>query len=373
MKTEAIVYNEDYTELIEHILKNSQYKMIESRESFDKIIDSIILFNNQISPNADPVQIRANMICYVFEVCCNFYPDVAMYILQNNMYSKESFFRLSYNMTLLEIIIKRNHYTLLDCLIEKLDFFDELLAYSGDNKSLPLIMLHDGNNGIHMFERILNSKHCTPEILKKVCKQTNRTVFEHWCFCGNRKLIEILLKSDKCTNDVIASSNRENRYPFLMSNNLFELVLNLGKPLPDYFDAEIFHSVNSSQLTIFLDSQYSNEEIIEKYFSNITDPSRKIRPSEGEYVRRILFHPKYSHLKEKYNTDGSIKLEYNQKIKMKNEAETRIEELVNIVEQLKLENELLQLQVTKYKLENEILQLQNADYKFKIEMALLKK
>lgn len=317
MNTETIEYDENYVELIKHILKNSQYKMIESRESFDKIIDSMILFNNEISPNADIMQIRNNMICLVFITCCHLYPNVAMYILQNNMCSKELFFFHDNNMTPLEITIRQNHHELLNCWMEKLEFFDELLSYSDNNDSLPLFMLRNNDNGICMFKHILNSKHCTSEILKKVCKKNNKTVFEYWCYCGNGQLIEALLKSDKCTSDVIAGSNHENRYSFSMSNNLFELVLNSNRLSLDYFDAEIFHLLNSSQLTIFLNSRYSNEKIIEKYFSNITDPSRKKRSSEIVFVRKILTHLKFLHLEEKYNTDGSIKSEYIQKIEMK--------------------------------------------------------
>lgn len=367
----TITCDKNYVELIKNAIHCSQHKMIRSRESFINIINSILSFGNETTQSYDP------MINFVFAYCCSAFPKIAIFMVKNNMCTKESFFGYYEGSSLFKNIFLWRHDALINCFIENVEFLGEILVHSDKCKSLPLFYLHDSVSNIQMLKSILNSKHCTTETLGTVCESNNRNVLQHWISNGWDRFVKILLESEKCTTDfVVGSYSNNNRYGFVYYNNcMFKLILDSDKLPLDYFDENIFNVVNFNGINMFLDSQYSNEEIIKKYFSNI-----KIK--KDNVCKILLSHAKFSHLAEKYNTDGTFKPvslyeQKNVKIVMTDEVDidtkTCVGELTNTVQQLRLENNTLQLQVELTEIENKILQLQITRFELEKQMVPLEK
>lgn len=368
----SITYNKAYVQLIQNAIRFSQHKMIESRESFINVINSILLFDSET--NAETSRSYDNIIHFVFAHCCSNYPNIAIFMVKHNMCTKEAFFSCYDGRTPLKNIFIRNYEVLLNCFIEKLEFFDELLVQSDDQHCLPLLYLHERDSNIRMLNCVFNSKHCTTEVLGKVCESSNKNVLQCWISNNREKLVKTLLESEKCTTDFVVSSYSNNdHYGFVYNGKMLKLMLESGKLPLDYFDEKIFNVIRCDWINTFLDSQYSNGKIIEKYFSNKT--IRQV------IICKILSHPKYSYLREIYNDDGTVKSvsvlapvsapasisTHGQKNMMEDQTDT------DTVRQLKLENETLQLQVAQFKLENKILQLQITKCELEKQFASLEK
>lgn len=349
MTSKTIAHDQHLLNLIESIMHYSKDKMIESVESFNKVIDIIIFYKDDITTN--------DLQELIFHVSCKSYPKVAIFMMENNMCSKETHFTKYNDFIPLQTAIKCEQVELVKYFVENLEYFGELLIV-GDSKSRPpLWLIADNPNGILMLKLILKSEHCTVQTLKHKYEYPYGSNALSWYadITGdvNNKLFKTMFESEKCTLDVILDC------PSVVFRNAitFKMVLDSGKLPLDYFEnyLEIFNYPNQP-FYVFLNSEYCNEQLVEKYLFTLKD-IRVLYPNKPINISRILIHPTHAHFAEKYNSNGTIKPGYEES-KINNALEQRVISLKNDVECVKLDNQILSVQVEKLELEKQLLMAQ---------------
>lgn len=297
--TSQIPANDDnhFLVTLRNIMHYSKDKMIESRESFDKVIEFIISYKDDMTAH--------DLQELIFFMSCTFYPKVAIFMMENNMCPKEIHFTLFQSQIPLQMAIKSGHVELVEYFIENLEYFDDLLVIS-DFGSIPaLYSITNSVSGVKILEHILKSKHCTEQTIESIFDHRyKRNVVAHYSYVHD-KLLKTLLDSEKCTaKAILVCPSDVFRNPLTL-----KLVLESGK-LPDNFFEnylEIFEYPTES-VKVFMDSQYCNEQLVERHFG--TGLEGYTLTNKHSHVSRILAHPKYSHLAKKYDLDGTIKPEY---------------------------------------------------------------
>lgn len=300
MPFKIIAHDQHLLNLIESIMYYSKDKMIESIESFNKVIENITLYKDDIPTN--------DLQDLIFHISCKSYPKVAIFMMENNMCSKETHFTKYDNFIPLQTAIVFEQVELVKYFSENLEYFEELLII-GDSKSWPSLWLIANNlNGIPILELILKSEHCTVQILKHKYDYLYgyNTLSQYADVSG--ELFKLMLESEKCTLDVILGN------PSVVFRNAetFKMVLDSGKLPDDYFDnyLEIFDYPNWP-FDVFLNSKHCTERLVGKYLSTLKEII-DLHPNKRIDISRILVHPTYAHFAEKYNSNGTIKPGFKQ-------------------------------------------------------------
>lgn len=325
-----VSYSDTLVNLITHIVGYSKISMVYSLESFNDITNIIM----QLTKHP-----REDIIKLIFYVSCKLYPSVAIFMTNNNMFSKIIYmtvfseFTFLRGFTPLQIAIMNDHMDLVNCFIEKLKYFNELLVLTTEKVDPPLFLMNENQH--KMLENILESEHCTESTLE--CKGLQGTnVLSHYCQHVQKysSLIETLLKSKKCTSVIINSCDLKNF-------DVFELFLKSGRVPTDNCTEDYVKVFNMDwdYTKLFIESQYCDDQIVEKMFNYFTE-MKLSNPN----IENILGHLKYAHLSTKYNSDGSVKIVHD------NQTVSN-----DLIDELTLEIEILELQVKKLEFENQLL------------------
>lgn len=324
---------------IENILECSKNEMIRSLESFNIAFEFILMVSHT---NA-----RKYVQDIVFNISCIDYPDIAIFMIKNNLYTKETLTMLHNGTTNLHNVIRNGHLELVKCLDQYVEYFDELLMLKNDNGTYPMFCPHYSPRKNEILEYLLKSAHFTEQTLKlRLSTGTNLlyVTYEGTPSIEQETQATLILNSEKCTRDVIFDANGE--LPFgKICPTLFKLILN-SKLLPDdYFlhDMGIFNR-SERMIKLFLDSPYSNDEIIKKYLKNPL-----LCYNKHTTINHILSHPKFLHLAKNGVSNSYIETNDN--------LETHINELQCTIEQMSIENEILKLTVKKLELEKETVEM----------------
>lgn len=309
----------------------------------------------------------------IFYIACSSRPEIAMCMMNNNMYTKKTFTTFYNTLTPLGVAIANGYVELVKCFIEKLEYFEELLLFENSSSPSfpPLFVIGNSPNGIKILEHILNSKHCTEKTFEYKWSRSshaincsNRNVLTHFINCDKLSLVRTLLNSNKCTTDVVIDAF--SKCDIARNTSMFSLILKSDKLPLDYFGNRIGIFMNESVPVIntFLNSKYCNDAIVEEYFRFV---SNFPRPDcvQTNCTPLILAHPKYLHLSAKYNADGSTRTGTDCEQNPNNDPiEKRLEDLQRVVEHLThdmkclaLDNAILKIQFQKLEVENKILSL----------------
>lgn len=331
-------------DMLESIILYSKDKMIESRESFDKVIEFVSSCKNDIATN----DVRE----LIFHISCNLHPKIAIFMMDNNMCTKETHFTKFDGCTPLQTAIQFERVELVEYFIENLEYFDELLVVKGERSLPALYLITNSASGVKILEHILKSKHCTAQTIENIHDHIHKRNMVAYYVETHDKLFKTLLDSEKCTANAILVC------PTFVFRNAptLKLVLESGKLPHDHFEnyLEIFKYPNEP-VKVFMDSQYCNEQLIDKHFGTGLEGYSLINKRWN--VSRILTHCKYSYLEKKYNLDGSIKPEYRQMVK--NDYEERIVSLQNDLELAHVNIRMLNLQIEKNELEKQLLVMES--------------
>lgn len=315
---------------IMHIVQTSNNKITESREFFDNIIDDVMIINNDLT--------HEHVKSTIFHLSCNHYPKVAIFMIKNSMCTKEMCTVTYDNYTSLHWAIRRAHIDLVKCFIDNIEYFGELLVQIPKYLvSQPILFYHkpplfsiacieNEAKGVDILRHILKSEHCTEQILKsKYYDDSN--IFGYFMERNKVNYVKTLLESEKCTYDVVCCT--KSKISIAEFPDIFKFILESEKLPIDYFEncMDIF-TVSKKSLNVFLDSPYSNVGIIENYFNNVS--KQCLTNDNIQYVNIILKHPKYLHLAEKYNLNGTLKLGYKKIVNY----EKCIDKLLDIIEGL---------------------------------------
>lgn len=337
--------------MLESIIYYYKDKMIESRESFNKVIEFVISCKNDIAFH-DVQEL-------IFHISCNLYPKIAIFMMDNNMCTKETHFTKFDGRTPLQSAIQFEHVKLVEYFIENLEYFDELLVIEGENSLPALYLITNSTPGVKILEHILKSKHCTEQTIENAHGLScGRNVVAYYADYTNIHdgLFKTLLDSEKCTlNAILVCPTIVFRNPLSL-----KMVLESGKLPDNYFEnyLEIFKYPNEP-LKIFMDSQYCNDQLVEKHFGTGLEGYTLINKQSN--VSRIFAHVKYSHFAKKYDLDGTVKSEYRQQM-IKNDYEERIVSLQNNLELAHVKIQMLNLQVEKSEIEKQLLVMKLNDH-----------
>lgn len=341
MAIQTLANDDHLINMLESIIHYSKDKMIESRESFDKVIEFVSSCKNDIATD----DVRE----LIFHISCNLYPKIAIFMMDNNMCTKETHFTKFDGRTPLQVAIQFERVKLVEYFIENLEYFDELLVIEGDRSLPALYLITNSAPGIKILEHILKSKHCTVQTIENIHDHIHKRNMVAYYVETHDKLFKTLLDSEKCTSKAILVCPT-----FVFRNGpILKLVLESGKLPHDYFEnyLEIFEYSNGP-VKVFMDSQYCNEQLVEKFFAIRLE--RLIISNRHICVTRILAHPKYLHLEKKYDLDGNIKPEYQQQI-ANSTCEERIVSLQNKLELANMNIQMLNLQIEKSEIEKQLL------------------
>lgn len=307
-------------------------------------IETVRKFNTEIT--------YSHVLNLIFAIACKNYPSVAIFIMGNKTYSKETFTTFyndltqkhAHAQTPLHIAISNENVELVKCFVEQLEYFNELLVIENRDCFPPLYYIKNTVEGAKMLGHILESQHCTEKILKNN-SPLRSNIFQYYVDYAHHALLTKLLESEKCTADVIICDH--NAFYFVKDITIFALVLGSGKlPLDYFFDKIDIFGYKNERRKIFVDSPYCNDAIVEKFFAYASQSNQK---SDAMCVKYILAHLKYSHLAEKYNNNGTIK----HKLEIKKNAD----DLQYVDNSVLLENQILKCQIQKLELENKMLLL----------------
>lgn len=296
----------------------------------------------------------SNLIFYV--ACCTC-ANIAIYMFNNNMYTKKTFTTFYNNLTPLHNAIIGKNIELIKCFAENLEYFNELLFLKKENYTISFFTISNNEKGSDILECMTNSTYTSEETFKH-CPYSleNNNIFHLFVMSSEYHLAIRLLKSEKCTYDVIKNKNK---FYFMKHPVMFIPILESGKLPLDFFKNStcVFYS-NDQNINAFINSKYCNDQIVEAYLANAL--KCKNTPY-ARFVPVLLTHFKYLHLSKKYNIDYFINSENKQKVVV----ERCVSNLLDENEELKQENE-------KLKIENELLEKNNQILKARYELLLSK-
>lgn len=334
-------YEERTINLVCSILEFADKNWIESFHNYYLILESLMTYDETFTKD----YLRDIM----FFVSCSLFPNIADFMLECCLYTKQTLttFYSDKVSTPLEQAIRKNHVQLVERFAQ-IGYFGKLLVLCSPNADPPIFLIQAENH--QMMKIILESKYCTKKTLKT--QNGTYTVFGHYLRYDMQFIVRELLKSEKCTTEHIISSN-QNDLNNIMCKNCFELILESNKLPMDFFvnNPPTFYGLEAN-INSFLNSQYCTVDIVEKF---INESCLKVKNVDAynSALEYILSHPKYSHLKEKYNMDGSVKNEFKQKDELNaiNVINERFEEMSNIIKSLQCEIQILGLRIDKMELE----------------------
>lgn len=330
--------------LIHKILECSDKAMIKSLDNFNRILELLLSYDNTFT-----IEYVQDII---FFISCSSYPSVTIFMLKNGLYTKTTlttFYSKSYRTPFHEVVINNN-----DLLIKhfgRIEYFGELLVLTRDDDDYPPIYLISPDNPT-MMKSILESEYCTEHTLKI---RMDSNIFGYYYSQNNYNVLEQLLESEKFTSECIVSpyANGNRDLDKIMNSPLFGLVVKSNKLPIDFFVGNEYNFYGPlSNINLFLDSQYCNINIVEEFINKY--PYKTAHKSQYESALTcILLHPKYSHLSEKYNCNGTVKHDYGQ-IDTVDGINERFDEMNNVIKALQREVQILKLEIEKMKLEKDM-------------------
>lgn len=329
-------YEERTMCLIRAILGCSEKPMVESLDNFNRILESIITYDNTFTND----YVRD----MIFFVGCLLYPSVAIFMLENGLYTKQTLTTFYLHFTPLHEAVK-NCFILLIEHFGRIEYFGELLILGNAKTRPPIFFL---SNSKLPMETILKSEYCTEETLKTQNNKSN--VFNFYSECNYHNIVIALVESTKCTTECIVTSHKTHLYNNIMNQCCFQHILESNKLPIDFF---VGHSGNFfgevDNINLFLDSQYCTISIVENFINDC--PFKSCNPNQyKKSLDAILIHPKYKHLNEKYDKNGSIKNDFEQNVLI-DVINERFDEMNNIIKTLQYEIRILGLKIDKMELE----------------------
>lgn len=335
----ADTYELKAVQLVRATLCYSANQIVKSVDVFNQFTRSLLSYSETFT--------TGYMRDIIFCVSCASFPEVAIFMLDHGLYTQQTLKTIykGLNSYPLEEIIYNNNILLMKR-FSKLDSFEKLLFIGKQGFEPPLFSTVKNSP---MLKCVLESEYCTEGTLK--IRHGTHNVFGFVCKYGCYDAVKRLLESEKCTINVIMESYIGDPSANTMSSSCFEPLLKSNKLPNDFFVGRQKFDCSLYNSTLFVNSPYCNVEMVEDFINNCYYKGTNIKHYLNT-LKIIFAHEKYSHLTEKYNSDGSVKSNWEQK----NEMYTKeyFEEVKDTIEALQCEIQILNLTIGKMELEREM-------------------
>lgn len=281
----------------------------------------------------------------MFHLACESYIDLGKFMLENGLYSENILTSWDEGFPIQRMFCSEKNYELFEYWVRYVPDLQKVLCAQTQSTQRTCLF-----SPSILTKQFIQSEHCTDTLLKIIDYKGNN-FFHYTVIFENIYKVNMLLKENKITRDIILQPNNQGLNAFQHSilhsvlKELFESIVKSGKLLDEDFETDVngnplyfsifdsFEKGKHLMVTTFLDSQYCTETRVEKYLAH----------NNLKTLRDVIFaHPRFASLKKAYCDKKS---ETNTHVKMV--------ELDNQI--LKIETDKLKLEIDKLKLENQML------------------